>query len=186
MDEDNQQLIDPAILRAARFRASRLAGRFGFARDELRDIEQELLVDYLARSRSFDAKRCTPRTFARMVFNHRTASLIHSKRAACRDYRRTAEWSRDLWEDAELQDRADTATSEHRLNLRLDVERRIQSLPPAIATICRLLIACDSAAEAAALAGISRATLYRRLQVARVAFRSIAGTGRGHGRHDAR
>ena len=82
-----QPQIDPDILQLTRIKSRRLAGRYGFARHDVEDIQQELLLDYLQRSSSFDAHRCTRRTFALLVINNRIATLIEAKQAACRDYR---------------------------------------------------------------------------------------------------
>jgi hypothetical protein len=61
-------------------------------------------------------------------------------------------------------------SEEAKLNLRLDVERILIRLPAGRVKLCRLLMAGGSAVDVATVVGISRATLYRRLQEIRMAF----------------
>jgi DNA-directed RNA polymerase specialized sigma24 family protein len=170
---DDQQ-VDPAIVQFARFKGRQLAGRYGFPRHDAEDIQQELLLDYLQRSKSFDSHRCNRRSFARLVVNHRVATLLKAQKAACRDPRVCRSSLDESAGGPSLAQRGeilrDLRSVESNLNLRLDVERILRCLPAALMSICRLLMVCDSAVDAASRAGISRATLYRRLQEVRRAF----------------
>ncbi|MDP8988615.1 MAG: hypothetical protein M3N41_00855 [Acidobacteriota bacterium] len=174
--------IDPAVLRLTRFKSRRLAGNYGFARHDAEDIQQELLVDSLQRSKSFDAHRCTGRTFAQLVVNNRIATIIEGQQAACRDYR-ACRISLDQPRDhlgrnpSEVGDALAGIAApfggrlfEESLNLRLDVQLVLGRLPAALAYLCRLLMDCDTCAEAAARAEISRATLYRQIAKIRAVF----------------
>lgn len=186
MDEQGlKQQIDPGILHYARIKSRQLAGRFGFERYERDDIEQELLLDYLKRSRSFDADRCSPRTFASRIINNRIATILEARKAKCRDYRVQRVYLSSQFDPsspelgsmlATVGWQANRSLPEDRLNLRLDLERTLTALPAALVSLCRLLVICDSAVEAAALAGMSRATLYRQLRSLRIAL-SEAGLG---------
>ena len=182
MDEQHiGHQIDPALLRLTSFKSRHLAGKYGFARHDVEDIEQDLLLDYLQRSRSFDPHRCNHRTFARLVINNRIATVIEAKQAACRDHR-ACRISLDQPQDHLGQNPLEVGALpglarssrgcrvDASLNLRLDVQRVLSRLPAALAHLCRLLMDCETCAEAAARAGISRATLYRRLARIRSAF----------------
>ncbi len=184
MDETDQgQQLDPAILRLARFKGRQLAGKYGFARHEDEDIQQELLLDYLQRSRSFDSHRCSHQTFTRLVVNNRRGRLIEAQKARCRDYR-LCRISLDQPFDppgGPHSPRLDQIlviiarpcgwrSLESQLNLRVDVERILIRLPAGLMKVCRLLMAGDSAVDVAAMVGVSRATLYRRLEHVRAAF----------------
>jgi RNA polymerase sigma factor (sigma-70 family) len=177
------QQIDPEIMRLTRFKSRQLAGRYGFLRHDAEDIQQDLLLDYLKRSRSFDAHRCSRRTFARLVVNNRIATILEARKAACRDHRvcrLSLNEPVDADDSPELAEilavvidscRGRGRSFEAMLNLRLDVKRALARLPTAQAHLCRLLMVCDTCAEAAARAGMSRATLYRRIHAVQAAFR---------------
>ncbi len=188
MDESNhQQLLDPTIFRLTRFKARQLAGRFGFAYHDVEDIQQDLLLDFLCRSRRFDSHRCSRRTFARFVVNNRVAALVQARKAACRDHR-VDRLSLDhpigqqdgsgfpSFSGADIANQRRWMSLESQLNLRLDVAGVLIRLPAALVDVCRLLMVSDSATDAAAKAGISRATFYRRIAKVRTAF-AEAGLG---------
>lgn len=182
MDEqyvDDQ--IDPAILGLTRFKSRSLAGKYGFERHDVEDIQQELALDYLQRSRSFDAHQCSHRTFARLVINNRIATIIEARRAACRDYhacRISLDQPREhlVGNSSEIGAPSETKSSsrgcsyDESLNTRLDVQRILGLLPAALVHLCHLLMECDTCAEAAAKAEISRATLYRQIAKIRAVF----------------
>jgi hypothetical protein len=177
------QQIDPEIMRLTRFKSRQLAGRYGFLRYDAEDIQHDLLLDYLQRSKSFDSHRCSRRTFAQRIVNNRIATILEARKAACRDYRvrRLSLNERvdadDSPEVAEILaaviDLSNGCPFEAMLNLRLDVERALARLPAAQAHLCRLLMVCDTCAEAAARAGMSRATLYRNIGRARAVFAQV-------------
>jgi RNA polymerase sigma-70 factor (ECF subfamily) len=182
-ETERPQQVDPRILRLARLKGRELSGKYGFARHDAEDIQQELILDYLQRLKSFDAKRCHRRTFAHLVINNRVRTLIATQKAACRDYRvcqTSLDQTLDRQDDPHTAlDRAmlsaatglrDRQSTESKLNLRLDVEGVLLRLPPALVKVCSLVMMCDSAMDVALRAGISRATLYRRLHQVRRVF----------------
>jgi DNA-directed RNA polymerase specialized sigma24 family protein len=174
MDEKEQHnpYIDPAIVRLVRFKSRHLAGKYGCARHDREDIEQILLLDYWQRFTAFDSDRCSHRGFARLIVNNRISVLIEAQRAARRDYRMGLVCLDDSPDDASTADEIPSCSFnprakqslESQLHRRLDVRRMVERMPTALAQLCRLLMACDSAVEAAEMAGISRATLYRRIR----------------------
>lgn len=179
MDEQHfSYQLDPEIIRLTGFKGRQLAGKYGFAEYDAEDIQQDLLLDYLQRSRAFDARRCSRRTFARLVVNNRVATIIAVRGAARRGYR-VRQLSLDELTDGEnptSQEVVETLVDptsrplEATLNLRLDVERALARLPTAQLALCRLLMVCDTSAEAAARGGMSRATLYRNIERVRAVF----------------
>jgi RNA polymerase sigma-70 factor (ECF subfamily) len=167
-----QQQIDPDILQLTRVKSRQLVGSYGFDRCDAEDLQQELLLDFLTRSRSFDARRCSPRTFATRVVNNRIATILEARKAKCRDYHAPRVYLSSQFDPSSPELVSSLATlgwqgggslPEDRMNLQLDVEQILTRLPAALVSLCRLLIACDSAVEAAAMAGMSRATLYRNI-----------------------
>src|SRR5580698_2601982 len=180
MDErERHQQVNPAILKITRFKSQQLAGRFGFASYDDEDIQQDLLLDYLQRSRFFDCHRCSRRSFARLVIDNRIATLIAAQQAACRDYRAcrisldqpiSAARNRSDASDVLTGSTASSAECRFDESLELDVQRVLDRLPAALVHLCRLLMVCETSSEAAAKAGISRATLYRQIHQAQAVF----------------
>jgi DNA-directed RNA polymerase specialized sigma24 family protein len=183
MDEqDCQEQIDADILRLTSIKSRQLAGKYGFASYDAEDIQQDLLLDYLRRLPSFNAHRCSRRTFARLVVHNRVSTLIAERKAGCRDYR-ACRVSVDQPLHAQNPYSGDTGGAhlwvadpntgslfETRLTLYLDVEQILTQLPGPLVSLCRLLMVCETSSEAAARSGISRATLYRRIQQVRAEF----------------
>ena len=181
MDEHNfDYQLDSDILRYVRFKSRQLAGRYGFSSDDGADIQQELVLDYLRRRSRFDSRRCSLRTFARLIINNRVATIIKAQMASCRDYRACRPsnlhltyqnaHSQDLAEVLGMGDSSGGRPFETMLNARLDIERTVARLPTVLADLCRLLMVCDTSVEAASRAGMSRATVYRSIARLRVAF----------------
>ena len=166
--------IDPAILKFASFKGRYLAGKYGFGRHDAEDIQHELLLDYLKRLRSLDAhhRRCEP--FRRLLISRCIATMIEAQRAARRDYRvhqisldqpsqygvRSSPELIEVIEDNGSPFRQFEAS----LNPRLDVERFLRNLPAELRCLCGILMQSESCVEAATIARISRATLYRRIR----------------------
>jgi RNA polymerase sigma-70 factor, ECF subfamily len=182
MDEhDFQHQIDSEILRLTRFKSRELAGKYGFASYDAEDIQQDLLLDYLKRSPAFDAYRCNKIGFARMLVRNGMSTLIQKHTAECRDYR-ACQISIDQSRNGQSLNRGETEltpsrfadpntrTLEKKLTLRIDVERILARLPGPLVSLCVLLMVCDTTSEAASVAGISRATLYRRIHQVRAVF----------------
>jgi DNA-directed RNA polymerase specialized sigma24 family protein len=81
LDNIAEHYLDPEVLRVVRSKARRLAGKYGFHRYEAEDIQQELVLDYLTRSKRFDPSRSTRHRFARLIIKRRIATLIESQMA---------------------------------------------------------------------------------------------------------
>jgi RNA polymerase sigma factor (sigma-70 family) len=177
-EQEFHQQIESDVLRFTRIKSRQLAGKYGFARHDAQDIQQDLLLDYLKRAPCYNAHRCNPRTFARLVVRNRVSTLIEERSAACRDYRQVSvDRTRDSQGPNSLENYAAGsrvagrhAGFEARLNLRIDVERALTRLPRPLEGLCRLFMTCETSFEVAARAGISRATLYRQLGKVRAAF----------------
>lgn len=194
MDDDRtKKYVDDSTLRFIQYKARQLAGRYGFGPDEVEDIQQNLTVRCLERMRRFDSRRANPRTFARLVIHREIANIIESQKAHCRDYRlgQIPLNTPTFADAASAQELAEVRlegagnleglprTLNWDLSVRLDVERVVATLPQDLQRICQLLMVLDRLAEVAKAAGISRATLYRRVCTVRVVFEQ-AGFGRRH------
>jgi hypothetical protein len=185
VEEDCFQ-VDPSAYRYARLKSRQLAGKYGFLHADAVDIEHELLLDCLNRSRAHDGTRCSPHTFFRLVIDHRISTLIESQKAACRDYRlsrlsldaplSTGGGSPYVRSDLKTGDcypgpRSAASTSPETLwQLRTDLDRLLAQMPAKLSCICRLIIDGVGAGDIVARTGVSRATLYRRLGQIRSLF----------------
>jgi hypothetical protein len=170
VDVDLKHSLDSGVLRFIHWRARQLAGKYGFRHDEVEDIEQELHLAWLRSWNCFDPTRGKPHTFTRLVVDSRVAALVESQTAQCRDYR----LCRSLEEPSASADctfpQAQRTQFEENLRRRVDIQRAVTKLPPSLGRVCRLLMTIDDAALVAAAAGISRATLYRRIEQIRQRF----------------
>ncbi len=186
MDDDVKQFLNDDILSYIRRKAKQLAGKYGFHRDEIEDIQQRLILDCLQRVRRFDSRRGPRDCFARHVVKHGVARLIESQRATRRGYGIRL-CSLNAGAEAESPDLAELISedgciprrgwpppmAEERLLLRLDVANTVDKLPADLRQICHLLTVMDGVAQVAAVIGISRATLHRRIRLVRSAFEQV-------------
>lgn len=186
MDQDYFERRLDDVVRLAAFKANQLAGKYGFASDEREDIQQTLVLECLRRCGHFNSQRGNTATFTRIVIKHAVATLIGAQKSHRRDYRRC---QRSLNSPAQRTDPSSPEVAEvisdedyhfrmgrtarpfhQAVHLRHDVRRAVEALPPELRQICRLTIALDTMTLIAEAAGISRATLYRRMRSIREAF----------------
>lgn len=164
-------------LKLIRCKASQLAGRYGFSHDEFEDIQQSLIVDFLERSPLFVERRASQRGFARAIVNHCVATLIESKKAQRRGYG-ICHVSLSFPLDASsthssivtemIADPSQLSASG--LQLRVDVAKTLATLPSELRQICLQLMMAGHMGDLAALIGVSRATLHRRVRTIRAFF----------------
>jgi RNA polymerase sigma factor (sigma-70 family) len=186
MDDDFERHLDSDTLRFIRRKARQLAGRYGFQRHEAEDIQQSLILDCLERLARFNPQRGSRANFTRLIVKRSVATLIEARRSSTRGFhvrhvsldspinRNDSEASefRDVISQHDCRGRMGRSLNrtEQRLIVKLDVERAIAALPPHLRQICQLLVVFDRIAQVAAVAGVSRATLHRRMRVIRVVF----------------
>ena len=152
------------VLRIARAKAARLAGKYGISREEAQDVGQDLLADLIARWPDFNPAKSTGGTFIRRVMENRLATMISARHALCRDYRRNVspgrcEGSPFVPEQTGLQASIDSEIA----NLAIDIQRLRKRLRPELAAIA-LLLPSKKRPEIIRVLGISRSTLYRRIR----------------------
>ena len=179
--------IDRYALRLVQAKARELIGKYGFTRDDVHDIEQDLLADLLRRLPHFDGTKARMNTFTATVVNNQVASIIEARLREKRDHRAAAlsldevlpteepEVDAALVESFDHDDylrltRGASRTSEESRDLSRDVEVVVQRLPQNLQKLCARLRIGDSASEVASELGIHRSTLYDRIRVIRAAF----------------
>ena len=80
--------LDAYSQTCAHFKAIELRGKYGFSDEDLRDLEQELLLRLWQQRRHFNPRRGKWSTFCNNVYGNHIRNIIAHRRAACRDYRK--------------------------------------------------------------------------------------------------
>lgn len=152
--------IDPALRDLIRIKAARLARSRQLPNVDREDIEQALLLDVLRRLPKFDADKSDREDHLRAVVEHTVRNLIRSGQAAKRGRGRTTSLDSITVDEPRLGRTDEDLT---RADLVLDVQELLKRLPAELQRVAELLQSL-STTEAAAILGISRGTLYSRLQ----------------------
>ena len=184
--------IDPFAVRLIKKRARHLVGRAGFGPSDVPDLEQELVMDLLARLPKFQEGRAAREAFIAVAIKHRAATLVEAQLAEKRDYRKVSfsldqestgkdGKKRDGYERLEHEktrnpDDGSRRNPRHpdqteKIALALDLKKVLQKLSPDLRELCDLLLELN-VSEAAQAAGLSRDTLYRRIKTLRETFES--------------
>jgi RNA polymerase sigma-70 factor, ECF subfamily len=126
-----------------------LARRPGFGSSDRDDIEQELALDLIVRLRNYDPAKARRTTFMARIVEHRIATLIEERNAACRDWRLRADaGDRDSFDSDGLGD-AESALdlipdpacdSAEDIALRIDLESALDELPEDLRGLWDLLL----------------------------------------------
>jgi DNA-directed RNA polymerase specialized sigma24 family protein len=146
-----------------------------------------LALDCFVRLRHFDPEKSSRSTFMHRIVRHQVATLLGAQRAACRDYRlcRDSLDSPAEFAASESIPLGETVSDEYyearigrtalssadRAELRIDVDNVISLLPPELAAVADLLKSV-SAVETGRRLGLSRATVYRRINGIHAVFQS--------------
>lgn len=184
--------IEEYAARTVRCTARWMVGRGGFTREDVEDLEQELMTDLLQRLARFDPARAGRQTFiARVVENH-AAKLLAARNTTRRAWTRDAVPLDDASDTngggrhrgccAALADDADRRpgamarrTAFEQVDLRVDVEVVVAGLAPELRTLSERLLT-ESLSDAARALGVPRSTLYRHMALLRGRFED-AGYG---------
>ena len=159
---------------------SRLSWTLASADYDSGDLRQDFALELLQRISGFDPARGSLARFVWVLTDHRVANIRDHEHAQQRDCRQNA-WSvneKVKSDDDEEERGANMAETACRyrsrpdaelLQLRLDVARVLDTLPPHLSRLARSL-ATEPVASAAQSAGVSRATAYRQVAEIRAAF----------------
>lgn len=143
-----------------------LAGKYGFAEDEIEDIQQELSLQLLQQWSLYDASKSMPTTFIANVIDVRISEMIRDQQAQKRDSRRCVPSSK-AGEAAEygLLDGVrgqPEVSDQEQAELRSDCDTVLSKLSPDLRRTAELLQEMSPAAVAREL-GISEGTLWKRM-----------------------
>ena len=159
-----------------RHKAHQLVGKAGFTRDDVEDIQQDLIVDLLERLPNFDPNKAAYNTFVARIVKRKVCKLIRHRMQGMRDYRRedySINTTIKIDDETKIEcsqtisrDEQDFRTGKHlrpadeRTDLRLDISLVVSGLPPELRELAGLLLTTTSIAEVARKLGIPRSTLY--------------------------
>jgi RNA polymerase sigma-70 factor (ECF subfamily) len=173
--------------------AKQMVGTANYSRHDLRDIEQDLIVDLLERLPKFDPAKATYATFVARVVERKRCNLMRDRQAERRDLRREETSLNDevdidddgpmplsnaiSQDDAHRRMGKQTRSAEERNDLRSDLDSVLADLPPTLRRIAELLQS-HSITDVAKLLGIPRGTLRsRHLKQLRTVLQSRGITG---------
>ena len=159
--------IDPYLFSQVRYRARRLSRHSLMKWMEIEDIEQELMLDILARTQSYDPDRAQWSTFVDRVLSNKCATMISTELAAKRGagVRAISVDALRAEPDGDLHEPVDEASIDRtHLDIRIDLGRHIACLPPSLTgLLCGL---CErTMTEIARESGVPKTTLYGHLAV---------------------
>lgn len=176
MDTLNRYAGLPArTIKRIRYLASKLSRQNAFPGMDREDLEQDLVLDLLRRIGRHDPARASLETFAEHVIDNRVATLTRPC-ARLRAERQMVSidapppssdndaGSDQLPDDSLITGNGDAAVAsiENELSLRLDMERFVATLTPAL-RLCADIMRNGNVAESASKAGLHRSTIYERL-----------------------
>ena len=150
---DPDHPIDPVVAAIIRRKANRMVGRAGLRSQDRADLEQELVLRLLERQHRFAAARGTWPAFVRRVVENAGTNVLRFRGR----YKRTAGPTEPLTEKVPAPDHAASRARA------ADLSAALAALPPELRAVAELMAAHTVTAAARAL-GVSRSTVYARLQ----------------------
>lgn len=164
--------LDPRVIKSLRYHARRLCGRIPHM--DLADLEQCFALHLLSRLNAYDGRRADLGTFTDRILTNLARNLVTAAYAEKRTADRTACSIEDVnpWGPSvglPLGPGTHDSDWEEQIHLRRDVERVVSELPPQLQEICSWL-SCGSVTDASRRSGLSRPSIYGRIERVRRAF----------------
>ena len=133
MNKNNYEVIHPYVINQVRYHASSLMRHSAIHRVEVKELEQELMLDSLSRKQAYDPEKAKWSTFVDRILNHKCASLIETARAQ-KLGSGISNFSLDTWvEDQDSEDNAlpDPETEDlTSRDLQINLEQVVQQMLP--------------------------------------------------------
>jgi RNA polymerase sigma-70 factor (ECF subfamily) len=183
--QDGLTEIDQYAIRNIECQVRALVGRYGITLDDRDDLIQQLFLEYLERVADFDPERGRYKTFVNCLVRNQVVSLIRARKrqfqevtlcalppASVQDpddetaVARNSELSEDAYRMATGQ--ASRSAAEL-LDLRLDVNRAVNSMPPQWREIGNRVVA-EGVSDVGRALGRSQTRIYQLLWKMRTAF----------------
>jgi RNA polymerase sigma-70 factor (ECF subfamily) len=186
--EEQAMSLDEIInyaLRRSSFKAWQMVGKYGFTKDDVEDIQQEIMLDILNRLPKFKRNHRGIRKFIRRLIDNRISYLKKHREAKLRDHRRIErgldDWSHDehnRWTSLGATITEDDAlghlgrrrlSSRKRIDLALDTVALLDQLSKLDRKLC-LQLQAKTVSEISRQTGVVRTRIYERLRVIRQKF----------------
>lgn len=174
MESSRQHRLDDYARKVIRYKATQLIGKCRFTRDDIEDLEQEMMLDLLLRLPRFDASKASLKTFIARIVDRKVSTLLRHRSQKKRDYRREVcslddpithadgdsvreeQFSKD---DHDLRTGRHTRSEIERTDMRLDISIVLSELSPELKALAERLLT-QSIADAARDLKVPRSTLY--------------------------
>jgi DNA-directed RNA polymerase specialized sigma24 family protein len=139
---------DAAVIR---WKVQRIVGRFGYRRQDIEDLEQDVAMHVFRQACRYRPERGPRERFVATVAKHRLLHLVGRRMAAKRGQGRTV--NRESWQDEWLRDRRVTPSQ---VRLAIDVRLALARLPVDLRQVASLLLQGHRARDLERLLGLSR------------------------------
>ncbi len=153
--------INDYVRKVVTTKTSLMLGKCGIGVDDLEDIEQELYLEVLEKSHTFDPDKGMPSTFIQCILQNKIADILSRKKTElmCRSFAEAGEALDDL-EEAQFIDQSHSLEMQE---LSIDVRNVVDSLAPELRCACELLGRGERVIDIARKVGVKRSTFYYRV-----------------------
>ena len=153
--------IDDYVRKIVSTKTTLMLGKCGIGVKDLEDIEQELYLELLKKSKNYNPEKGRTSTFVQCILQNKIADILSRKKKelVCRTFTECGDVFSNL-EDDEFIDQSHLIDREE---LSIDVRDVADSLSPELRTACELIGSGQSITEAAKRLGLKRSTFYYRV-----------------------
>ena len=184
--QDGLSQIDQYAIRNIECRVRALVGCYGITPDDRDDLIQQLFLEYLERIAGFDPERGRYKTFVNCLTRNQVITLIRARKRQLQeailcalpsvpaedpDDETPSAGAADLSEDNfRMATGRATRPAAELLDVRIDVDRVVKSLPPHLCEIANRVVA-EGVADLSKAMGRSQTRIYQLVWKMRAAFK---------------